>query len=63
MSTKMIKTVAAATIALPILFAVAPAASAATTVAQPAASSARTATPVSGSVNLCFPLGSVVFCI
>ncbi|MQY17923.1 hypothetical protein [Nocardia macrotermitis] len=60
MSTKMIRTVAATAIALPLLFAVAPAASAATTLTP--AVSANTASPV-GSVSLCFPLGSVVFCI
>jgi hypothetical protein len=61
----MITTVAASAIALPILFAVAPAASAATTVAQPTAASTSAATPIGGggSVALCFPLGSVVFCI
>ncbi|MFF3567957.1 hypothetical protein [Nocardia jiangxiensis] len=64
MSTKMMKTVAATAIALPLFIAVAPAASAAAPVAKSTTSaSVRTATPVRGSVNLCFPLGSVVFCI
>ena len=64
MSTKVMKTVAATTIALPMLVAAAPAASAATMVAQPTTStSVRTATPVFGSVTLCFPLGIVVLCI
>jgi hypothetical protein len=55
MSNKTVKTVAATVMALPLLVLAAPAAS--------ADSPSSYATPTTGSVVLCFPLGSVVWCI
>ncbi|WP_157121120.1 hypothetical protein [Nocardia miyunensis] len=63
MSKKMITAVAATTIALPLLGAAAPAASAAAPVTQPTTAAARTATPVLGSVAICVPVGIVTICI
>lgn len=59
MSSKIIKFVAATAIALPLGAIAAPVAS-----AGPIATSTSTAvTPVDGSLAICFPLGSVVWCI
>ncbi|MCP2275806.1 hypothetical protein SAMN04244553_0636 [Nocardia amikacinitolerans] len=63
MSSTMIKTAAATAMALPLCFLAAPAASANPAPAQPAPVSAAEVTPAGGSVILCFPLGSVVWCI
>ncbi|WP_433527235.1 hypothetical protein ACQPZ2_21745 [Nocardia pseudovaccinii] len=54
MSKKIVKTAAATVMALPLLVLAAPAAS--------ADSPSSYATPA-GSVAICFPLGSVVWCI
>ncbi|TQM33347.1 hypothetical protein [Nocardia bhagyanarayanae] len=62
MSSKMIKTAAATAMALPLCFLAAPAASANPAPAQGSPVSASV-TPTTGSVILCVPLGSVVFCI
>ncbi len=64
MSRKIVRTVAATAIALPLFIAAAPAASAAATSAHPATvTSAQTATPVLGSVSICVPLGYIVICV
>ncbi|WP_433566101.1 hypothetical protein ACQP1O_13240 [Nocardia sp. CA-151230] len=58
MSSKMIKFVAAIAIALPLGVVAAPAASAATP-----SSTSTAVIPADGSIAICFPLGSVVWCI
>ncbi|MET8779320.1 hypothetical protein ABZV58_30320 [Nocardia sp. NPDC004654] len=61
MSSKMIKTAAATAMALPLCFLAAPAS--ATPAPAEAAPVSASVTPAGGSVILCLPLGSVVFCI
>ncbi len=58
MSTKIMTIFAATAMALSLGFVAAPAASA-STMSPPAAA----AVPTQGSIALCFPLGSVVWCI
>lgn len=61
MSTKAIKIAAATAMTLSLGTVAAPMASAHTT--PSVVSPSNSATPVGGSVVLCFPLGSVAFCI
>lgn len=63
MSSTMIKLVAATAIALPLGVIAAPMASADSIATAPASSTSIAVTPVDGSIALCFPLGSVVWCI
>ncbi|WP_157121391.1 hypothetical protein [Nocardia miyunensis] len=63
MSTKMKKIIAATVLGVPLTLLATPAALA-ESASVPAHTSAAAATPVAGgSVHLCFPLGSVVWCI
>jgi hypothetical protein len=62
MSTTLIKTVAATALALPVLLVAAPAASAASIPTDVPHTVASSVSPA-GSVLLCFPMGSVIWCI
>ncbi len=60
---RKIKIMAVTALALPLAVFAAPAASAATMPAAPATSHQATPIGGGGSLHICFPLGSVVWCI